>query len=298
MFLPFFSYHFFFLFSIIKDKNVKKMKSRLERLAIPYFCWPIFIWSLNNILFLLFQKSIFGFGIPFIKLKEQLIIGRIFLVHFWFLFNLLFFTIIFFILSLIFKLNCFLKIIEYIAILSYVLQYSKYNYFFFDRYKECVSHSLGHFVESFPIAITAFILKYSDILVNLLDYRNIVIFYCIIFNYFIYHYDIFTNIEIFGKKYNYNGFDKNLFAFFSFIGFYLIPFDKFQYNYIIKIIKLISNYTQGIYCLHPIIISFATKILHLQRTFQGCIIIYILSYFVSFVSFKFCCIHKLRYLFI
>ena len=68
---------------------------------------------------------------------------------------------------------------EVLAILSYILQYSKYNYIYFDHFKDCISHSIGHFVESFPIAITAFILYYNDILNKLSPYKYTVIFYCI-----------------------------------------------------------------------------------------------------------------------
>lgn len=34
----FFFISFYFLFPIIKEKNIKKMKLRLERISIPYFC--------------------------------------------------------------------------------------------------------------------------------------------------------------------------------------------------------------------------------------------------------------------
>lgn len=226
----FFFISFYFLFPIIKTKNTIKMKLRLERLLIPYLGWPIITWTLNNLSYLLFKKSYFGYFIPFIKLKEQLIIGRIFFGQFWFLFNLLFFTIFFFIITHFLNITSFLKLNQFFAIISYILQYSKYNYYFFDHYNKCVSHSIGHFVETFPIAVTAFLLNFSEFLSNSKNRRNFVIFYCFIVNYFIYKFSIFMSIEIYGKKYNYNGIDKNIFAFLSFVGFFLIPFEKCYFN--------------------------------------------------------------------
>ena len=240
----------------------------------------------------------FGYFIPFIKLKEQLIIGRIFLGQFWFVFNLLIFTIFFFIISLILNTNNFLKFFQYFAIISYILQYSKYNYYFFDCFKDCVSHSIGHFVESFPIAVTAFILNFSRFLNNYKEWRNIIIFYCCIFNFFIYTFNIFMKIEIYGQRYNYNGIDKNIFAILSFISFFLIPFEKCHSKRLISFIKIITKYTQGIYCIHPIVILYATKYFNLKRTFKGCTTIYLLCYLSSFLGEKICCSTKIKFLFI
>ena len=294
----FFFISFYFLFPVIKERNIKKMKLRLERLTIPYLFWPVIIWCLNNIFQLFLKKSLYGYFIPLIQLEKQIIVGRVFCGHLWFLFNLLIFTIIFFILIIVLKLNNFLKVIQLFSIISYILQYSKYNYYFFDKYKDSVSHSVGHFVESFPIAISAFFVKYSDIINKIFKWRKIVIFYSFLFNYFIYKYGIFKFIETYGKTYNYNGFDKNFFAIFSFISFYLIPFEKIQSDKLKTFIIIISNYTQGIYYIHPIIISYTTKYLYLNRTFKGCIIVYIISYLFSFIGSKLCYKSKLKYLFI
>ena len=189
-------------------------------------------------------------------------------------------------------------ITKLLSILSYFLQYSKYNYIFFDNYQECVSHSVGHFVETIPLAATAFILYYSGILNGLRKSRYSIIFYCSLVIYFIYNYGIFISIEKYGRTYNYNGVDKNVFSIFSFIGFYLIPFEMFQSKNLKNIIKLVSNYTQGIYCIHPIIAFYATFFFNLKRTFQGCIIIYIISYLISFIGAKISFNTKLKFLFI
>ena len=122
----------------------------------------------------------------------------------------------------------------------------------------------------------------------LLNCRYKSLLYSIIGNYFILKHEIFNTIEIYGKKYNYNGFDKNVFAILSFISFYLIK----------VFIKLISNYTQGIYCLHIITSYYSSHYLDLKRTFNGCIIIYLLSYIICFIGTKISFNTKMKYLFI
>ena len=176
----FFFISFYFLFPVIKGKKNKKMLQRIERLSIPYFFWPILTWNINNIFFSIFKKSRFGIILSFVELKEQLIIGRKFFSHYWFLFNLLLLTYIFFIIALIFESNNFLKIIRFLSIISYILQYSKINYIFFDRYPDCVNHSVGYIVESFPHAGVAFTLYSSGILNHFKNIRHTIIFYCII----------------------------------------------------------------------------------------------------------------------
>ena len=294
----FFFISFFFLFPIIRTKNTKQMILRLERLMIPYLGWPIIVWSLHNIFSLLFKNLLYGHLISFGKLIKQLIVGRIFMVQLWFLFNLLFFTISLFILSFLLDIKKIIAITQLIAILSYFLQYSKYNYLFFDQYKDSVSHSVGHFVESFPIASTAFIFNFTDVLGKLKSLRILAIFYCIIFNFFIYNYCIFMNIELYGKKYNYNGFDKNLFAIFSFVCFYLIPFEKLHSQILNKIIKIITKYTLGIYCIHTKIIFLMRKFFHTKSSFKGCIIIYFVSYLTSFIGDKLSRNTILKFLFV
>ena len=223
----FFFISFFFLFPLLKTKNTKKMLLRLERISIPYFGWPIIIWILNKIFALFCRKLLIAKILPFIILIKQLI-GRKFLVHLWFLFNLLIVTIVLFIITLIFEIKNFMKICQMLLITFYILQYSKYNYFFFDNYNHCISHSVGHLVESFPIAFTAVLINYTGVINRLKSFRNMVIFYCIIFNFFIYHYNVFKNIETYSKKYNYNGFDKIFFPIFTFV--ILIPFENIQFS--------------------------------------------------------------------
>ena len=65
----FFFISFFYLYPAIKDKNIAKMKLRLQRLLIPYLIWPFIIFIINNALFLLFKNI-------FIRFENSIIIRK------------------------------------------------------------------------------------------------------------------------------------------------------------------------------------------------------------------------------
>ena len=115
----FFFISFYFLFPIIQNRNIDRMALRLERLLIPYIFWPLITWCMSNLFFLIFKKSRFDRLLTLYELLKQLIIGRKFYGQFWFLFNLLFFTIIFFILSILLEENNLLQITKTIAIIYF-----------------------------------------------------------------------------------------------------------------------------------------------------------------------------------
>ena len=294
----FFFISFYFLFPVIKDKIMIKMKSRLQRLSIPYIFWPIISWTFNNINYKIYKQSRFGRLVPLSKLVKQIIIGRVFYVPFWFQFNLIFLTLIFFILSKLLKIENFLKLTKMIAILSYFFQYSRYIYIFFDNYNTCISRSLGGLVESFPIAVSAFILNSSNLLKHLKNSRYTAIFYSLVINIFICKYNIFKKIEIYGDTYKFNGLDKNIFSFCIFLTFFLIPFEKIKSKKITKFIIIVTNHTFGIYCLHPIIKFYLLKLFHILPTLKGCVINYITCYLISFIGLKLSFNSQLKFLFI
>lgn len=284
----FFFMSFYFFFPIINDRNSFKMKLRLERLFIPYALWPIISWCFNNIFYMIFKKNRFGRLLSFTELKVQLIIGRKFFIQLWFLFNLLFQSLFFYIISFFLKKN-FLIFVILLGMIFAIFQYSKYNYIFFLQYKDSISHSIGHFVISFPIAVVAFCVKK----INLKSYfeKNYVISLIIIF--------IFLHILfIIGTPNTYLGIDKIVFALFAFIGFSLIPLNKYLKDHSKNIIYLITNYTQGIYCLHIMIKIYIIKLFNIKTSFLFCIKLYIICYILSFIGKKIFEKNKLKYLFI
>ena len=264
------------------------MKLRLERLSLPYFIWPVFIWFINNILFFIFKTNRFGRILSFKELNIQIITGRLFFIQLWFIFNLLFLSILFFILSFL-PVNLFLIFSNFLSIIFYLIQYFSTNYIFYSQFKDCIAHSVGHLIISFPIAITAFSLNRIN-LINYLEIYRYRAFFSILI--------IIPLIFFFGSPFTYLGFDKNIFSLFIFYLFNLIPLNKYLNNTLKKIIYLITGFTQGIYCLHIIIKFYLFRFFKFYPTFSSCILLYIICYILSFFGYKIFMKNNLKYLFI
>ena len=284
----FFFISFYYFFPIVRERNSFKMKLRLVRLFFPYFIWPLIIWSSNNLLYLIIAKNRFGRLLSFKELKIQLITGRLFLIQFWFLFNLIFLSLFFFIISSLRK-NILIIFLNLFLLICYVTQYFRSYYFLYTRFKDCIAHSVGHLIVSFPIAVTAFNLNKINLIkyLEIQRYKSLLSLLLIVLIIFIY-----------GEPSTYNGIDKNLFSLFSFYLFYLIPLNKYLGDNCKNFIYIITNYTQGIYCLHIIVKFYLFRLFKQTPTFISCIYIYLISYILSFFGFKICKGNKIKYLFI
>ena len=284
----FFFISFFYFHPIIKERNSFKMKSRLERLFIPFIMWPIIIWLVNNIFYFIFKTSLYRRAFFFEELIIQLITGRKFFVQLWFLFNLIFLSIFFFIFSFLNEQIFFVSMI-FIGIICYIFQHNHIIYNILKNYQECIAYSPGHMVSSFPIAITALISNKINIIQHLEYHRYkslLLIFVILPF--------IFLN----GLPNTYEGIDKNLFSFFAFFWFCLLPLNKYLNKNLKNIIYVITNYTNGIYCLQIIIYLFLKREFKCSFTFIDCFLIYIICYVISFLGTKIFINYKIKYLFI
>ena len=290
----FFFISFYFLYKNLCERNINKIKFRFKRLLIPYLIWPVIVFIINNLFYLTFKYNRFGRLLYLNDLKIQLITGRKYIGVFWFQFNLIFFTLLFYIIAFLFKKN-FLFILQTIGIISYILQYSEFNYIFFNKYKGTISRTLGYFCETVPIAVTSLSFSSINIIKKLEKHRKKAIFFSIIFLFFLFHYNIFSEV----KGFAYRGIIKNFGSFFLFITFSLLPFEKIYSLRIILIIKQLTNYTQGIYCLHSIVNSYLKlKFIFIKdSTILGCITIYLTSYYLSYIGIRFFGKTKLKYLF-
>lgn len=288
----FFFISFFYFFPIIKERNSLKMKLRLERLFIPYILWPTIIWFINNIEYLVINTNRFGRFLQLIELQNQLITGRFFLIPFWFIFHLLFLSIFFYIISCLNQ-YVFLIFINIIGIIFYFVQYFRINYSFYEKYKDCIAFSVGHFISSYPIAVTALTFNKSNLIQYMekmkFKYKSLFIYSCIL---------IISFLFIYGTINTYDGIDKNLFSIFAFLFFYLLPLKKYLNKHFEQIIYLMTRYTQGIYCQHTIIKHYFSKALNYRLNFFSCVYLYIICYFLSFIGAKIFGNNKIKYLFI
>lgn len=252
------------------------------------------IWIINNLLYIFFKFNRFNKILSLNNLLIQLIVGRKFHGIFWFKFDLIFLTLFLFIMSFLFKKN-FLFLFQIIGIISYILQYSNYNYDFFIKYKDSISHSIGYFCEIIPNAVAGLTLSKIKAIEKLLIYRRKTLFFSIIIIFSLFRYNIFKDL----KGLRYRGVITNFGSIFLFIFFSLIPFININNKIIINIINNFTNYTEGIYCLHCQI-SYYLKVkisLIKKNSFIECIFTYIISYFISFIGIKIFGKTKLKYLF-
>lgn len=291
----FFIISFYYLLKNYNGRNIKKINQRFERLLIPYIIYPIIIWVFNNLLFLFTKNNRFNRILSLNDFIFQLIFGRKFMGVFWFQFMLIFLTIFFFILVFL-EMNI-LLIFYILSIISYFFQYSGYNYNFFINYQSSVKGSIGYLVEIIPIIASGLTLSSLNIINRLDEYKNKTLIFLIIIIYFIFKYDIFIDINGFCYK----GIITNFGSIPLFIFFSLLPINNIENRIIVNLIKYATQYTNGVYCLHSIVSYYLRKInilLVINREISGCIIIYIISYFISFLNCLYLSKTKLKYLFI
>jgi len=289
----FFFISFYFLYPMISSRNIHKMKLRLERLFFPFIIYPIVVWIVSNLMFLVIKFNRFNRLLTLRELKLNLLVGKgIFGIGvLWFHFNLIILSIFFFITSLLFK-NEFLTITQILSSISYIIQYSKINYILFRPYTLNFRMPIGNLIETFAIAAAAFSFSSSNLLIIFLSNRKKYLFFCLFFLYLITNYNVFSYLSGFSSA----GIIKNIYSFCSFNIFYLLPFEILN-DKILYFIKQITKFTQGIYCLHFLIEYYLKAIFNKKGSLCDCIILYIISYFLSFIGFKIFSKTKLKYLF-
>ena len=283
---------FYFFYTTLSKRDINRIKNRFIRLLIPFWTWPIIIWIFNNICFYYFSKNRFNRFLSYNDLKIQLLLGRRFYRQLWFLFNLLLFTLAFLIISFILKKN-FLFLFQILAIMIYILQYSGITIKLFHNYKDCIECSIGHCFATYPISIIALTFSSMKAIPTLKFNTFKIIFLSTMLMYLIFKYDIFLDIN-----YGYYGFKKAIFAFLAFIIFGSLSIEKCKNEMLKIIIKRITQYTQGIFCLHYIVRFYFLKIFQIKKSgINECIIIYLISYFISFIGSNCLSSTKFRYLF-
>ena len=285
---------FYFSFSTISNRKINKIKNRICRLCIPYFTYPLLIWTINNLLYFLFMLNRFNRKLSVNELITQLLIGRSFHDVLWFHCNLLLLTLLFTIISFIFK-NYFILILECLGIISYIFQYSDFNYIFFCQYKPTIRSSIGYLFETIPISVTGILIASIELIYKLKKFRYCNLFLCLMLFYLFFNFRLFNDV----KGFNFKGIIKNIRSVLIFVFFSLLPFEKIKNGNLILLIKNITKYTGGIYYLHLIVYQYLKKLIKTinEGTICGAIIIYIFAYFISFVGVKLFLKTKFKHLF-
>ena len=212
----------------------------------------------------------------------------------WFQYNLIFTTVLMVIIGFLFTKEV-KSILLFIEIFAFFLQYSNYNYNLFSEYEIYIRYSFGRFFEIIPFCITGYILASLNSITDLKKYRIKIIFFILTIIILNLKCNLFNKIKGFG----YQNIGLYILSVNIFIITSLLPSENLKKLYFIKIIKLITNHTAGIYYLHiPIKDYFQSYIQLIKRkSLRGCIIIYITCYFICFIGIKLFGRTKLRHLF-
>ena len=289
----FFLISFYFTYRTLISFNIEKLKSRLERIIIPYFSWSTISWILKNIYFYILKRECRH---SFLDYIINLINGHILLVPLWFQNILILITLAFIIIIFLFK-NNFIIIFHILGILAIVSQYSEFNYNFFKKKFDVHTRlTYGRFAESFPNAVIGFSLAHYEF-IRIIKNKKYILYYWSIILILITKYNIFSDL----KTFKYGGIRLSIAANCIFIIFSLFPFQKLKNKYIINGFIKITNYTAGIYFTHYLIGKgyICKSILHIKYfNILGCIIIYIISYLISMIGSKLLGKTKFRHLFI
>jgi len=289
----FFLISFYFSYKSFVLRDINKIVLRFKRFLIPYIIWPILIWIKNNYNYYFYKIK----GKTALKnLYCQLLIGCGVHGVFWFHFNLIFVSLFLVINIFIFKKN-YMFILYIICLIIYILNYFGYISKIFLKYNKIpVRHSIKPISNTLIYATTGFFLSSLNI-INVIN-NNKKKSFLILFFLFFYVIKYYNKINT--LYYSFDVIIIDIVGTFLFLFFSILPLEKINILFIQSIFRLITSYTGGIYYLHPEVMLMFKNIFKdiYYRTFKGCFLIYIISYFICFLGSKIFSKYSLKLLFI
>ena len=287
----FFVLSFYFYYPTVSRRIIKKVKSRFERLLYPYIFWPIMTLIINNILIKYTSLVKSRAKITIKDFFIQLLFGTKYCKIFWFQFNLIFISFCLTIFSLIFK-ESLLIILQYLGIISLYINLLGINFNFFISYNLLIRISLGTLIEIIPLAVIGCIFSSLNLLSKIKKlklYTQLILFFMI---YLMFQYDLF----IFYKGFMYS----NILLYIFSSTILLLSFGSLNFNNLNKLtdlIKVATQFTGGIYYIHPNFIKYVLFFTKIRRTYFIAFIIYYTCYIICFIGNKAFSKSKFIYLF-
>ena len=284
----FFFLSFFLSYNLYLQNDNEKAKKRFWRLFWPLIGWAIiyFICFFSAELIFPEIKDLWGE----VKIKDlfwQIFTGNSPVLNptMWFQFDLIIITFIFFIIFKKLDLNKALITIFIVLLISIIFQYTGLNLFLFGALKYEISNPLGRICEMIPYAVLGFSCAYFKIF-DYFEKKKILFFIlCPIIVIFLLNYSIINTAPGFGYSNNNN----ILIAFFITLFAYYISFENAS-DKIKSIIKFITKYTMGIYCMHRLVALgikfFLVKFNVDFNTFILALSAYVVSFIISFLISK------------
>jgi len=277
----FFFLSFFLSLDVLVSKNSLKIKKRIWRIGYPQIAWALIYWGIYKII----QIKI-DLGVDFSDLFWQLFTAHSQNLNgpMWYQVILLLITSIY-IGIFYFAERKGLFIIWILLFLSLFLQYSGINYKLFQSTRYEIKWTFGRFIEMIPYATLGVTCAYYKIFDKLKQNR---LNACILFSLFCCFFIKYWIIKP-ANGYGYE-FDNRIVLVFFVTGLaYFLPFEYLP-EVFLRILRTLTKYTLGIYCMHMAIGKLLNFILNKTNvtidSFLVCIIIYVLGYFISYFMSK------------
>ena len=275
----FFIMSFYFMCNTLFSLDPKKIFIRIIRLLIPYIGWPLITFEINQIFNKLFKTKLCD---NYDMLKLQLLVGSGLMGQFWYMWDLISCTIIFVIIIFIFRKHS-LFAFHIILFLCYVSQYSGYYYNKYKYKKERYKRdTIARMYEMIPHAVIGLTLSYYNI-INTLENIKIKVF---IFSILIYNFINDYNVFVIVRGFYYNGIYLSAKSICIIFIFSLFPSDKINNKYLKKFLRIITNYSGGVYYLHVSIMSYFDNFIDefKKHSFLAVVINYLICYFICFLG--------------
>lgn len=288
--VPIFMIMSFFLLEPHLKEGYTLIGKRLYRLAIPYVVWPFIyylVWNITGINGDIRKSSILW----------QLLLGSSMQLcsHLWYQWNLIVLTILTIVLfNWLSEIRAYI-VLAALGVIGIVFQYSGINYMLFGELAYEQRYTLGRIAEMLPYVFIGLILSKLIIIEKIKCNRNIniisIIIGIVMFLFGAKNGLVLSPCEQFG----YAGIMYIVVASIIFVVMAILPMDNI-WEYIGKVVKFLSKYSFGVYCVHVIVGKVLEKFMvnyGLQMNqFAECIVIfgicYIVVYLISLVPLKLC----------
>ena len=138
-------------------------------------------------------------------------------------------------------------------------------------------------MEILPFCISGYLISYFNIIIYLKKFKLKAIYILTLIIIFLSKFIIIKNV----KGFRYQGLKVHIESLIIFLIFLLIPSEITNIN-IIKFFKILTNHTTGVYYLLIPIYHYISNYIKLikNKDIFGCLIIYIICYFISFIGLK------------
>ena len=274
---------FFFSQKMITQSDWDKIFKRIIKLIVPLFVWALIYW----IFYKLLQEFLYpGYDLKVKDLFLQMFTGNSVYLNgtMWFQVNLIVLTLA--LALIVFVANKFHnELFALCAIVCIYLQYAGTMLFIY-KFKAEIAGSVGRLHEMIPMAVIGYFLAYYGLLEKSRKHWITTILVSLVSLWMIRYYTVIPKPDV--QTFDYGGLRHIVLGLILIFMFYAPPLEKLP-KFVHVIVEWLTKYTLGIYCMHRLVgtllhyfISHRTIDIE-TFTFFDCVLIYVISYVISFL---------------